>query len=101
MRIAVCSLALLLACGSKSAEGPKPEERIKTLEGELQKTKDELLKANAATEDLRKNEAELKAKADEASQLQAKLSAAVGKSFFFYRADGPGNLHSFPTRRSS
>jgi len=89
MRIAVAAMAVLVACGSsKSPDAPKPEERIKALEGELQKTKDELLKANAATEDLKRNEAELKAKADEASALQAKLSAAVGGSGEVTTADG-------------
>lgn len=84
---------MLVACGSsKPAEGPKPEERIKTLETELQKTKDDLLKANAATEDLRKNEADLKAKADEASQLQAKLAAAVGTKGEVTTADGAVKL---------
>jgi chemotaxis protein MotB len=89
MRIGAAAIAVLVACGSsKSAEGPKPEERIKTLETELQKAKDDLLKANAATEDLRKNEAELKAKADEANALQAKLAAAVGGSGEVTTADG-------------
>jgi chemotaxis protein MotB len=93
MQIRAAAIALLVACGSsKSPEGTKPEERIKTLETELQKTKDELLKANAATEDLRKNEAELKAKADEATQLQAKLSAAVGKSGEVTTSDGAVKL---------
>jgi chemotaxis protein MotB len=93
MQIRAAAIAFLVACGSsKSPEGPKPEERIKTLETELQKTKDELLKANAATEDLRKNEADLKTKADEASQLQAKLSAAVGKSGEVTTADGAVKL---------
>ncbi|HSR97983.1 MAG TPA: OmpA family protein [Kofleriaceae bacterium] len=93
MQIRAAAIALLVACGSsKSPEGPKPEERIKTLETELQKTKDELLKANVAAEDLKKNEAELKTKADEASQLQAKLSAAVGKSGEVTTADGAVKL---------
>src|SRR6185436_15890809 len=93
MRIAVAAMAVLVACGSsKSPDAPKPEERIKALEGELQKTKDELLKANAATEDLKRNEAELKAKADEASALQAKLSAAVGQNGEVTTADGAVKL---------
>src|SRR5262245_24137133 len=93
MRIGAAAIAVLVACGSsKSAEGPKPEERIKTLETELQKAKDDLLKANAATEDLRKNEAELKTKADEANALQAKLAAAVGQSGEVTTADGAVKL---------
>jgi chemotaxis protein MotB len=89
MRIGVAAIAVLVACGSsKSADGPKPDERIKALETELQKTKDDLLKANASAEDLRKNEADLKAKADEANALQTKLAAAVGGSGEVTTADG-------------
>jgi chemotaxis protein MotB len=81
------------ACGSsKPPDGPKSEERIKALETELQKTKDELAKANAATDDLRKNEAELKTKTDEASALQAKLAAAVGQSGEVTTSDGAVKL---------
>jgi chemotaxis protein MotB len=96
MRMAVTGSLLLFVCAacgsSKPPEGPKPEERIKALETELQKTKDELAKANAASEDLRKNEAELKTKADEASALQAKLAAAVGQSGEVTTADGAVKL---------
>jgi len=93
MRIGAVAIAVLMACGSsKSSEGPKPEERIKTLETELQKAKDELLKATAAAEDLKKNEADLKAKADEANALQAKLAAAVGGSGEVTTADGAVKL---------
>jgi chemotaxis protein MotB len=93
MRIAVAALLILLGCGSsKPPEGPKPDDRIKALEGELQTAKDELAKANAATEDLRKNEAELKVKADEAAALQAKLAAAVGQSGEVTTADGAVKL---------
>lgn len=96
MRIAVAaitSLLVLWGCGSsKPPEGPKPDERIKALETELQKAKDDLVKANAATEDLRKNEAELKVKADEAAALQAKLAAAVGQSGEVTTADGAVRL---------
>src|SRR6185436_6132912 len=93
MRIAVAAFLILLGCGSsKPPEGPKPDDRIKALEGELQTAKDELAKANAAAEDLRKNEAELKAKADEAAALQAKLAAAVGQSGEVTTADGAVKL---------
>ena len=92
MRIALVVL-FLAACGSsKPPEGPKQDERIKALEAELQKTKDELTKANAATEEARKNEAELKAKADEASALQAKLAEAVGQNGEVTTADGAVKL---------
>src|SRR4051812_43532300 len=93
MRTAVAAILVLVACGSsKPPDGPKPEERIKALEAELQKTKDDLVKANAATEDLRKNEADLKTKADEASALQSKLAAAVGQSGEVTTADGAVKL---------
>jgi chemotaxis protein MotB len=83
------ALLVLVACGSsKPPEGPKPDDRVKALEAELQQTKDDLAKANAATDDLRKNEAELKAKADEASALQAKLAEAVGQNGEVTTADG-------------
>lgn len=82
-----------VACGSsKPPEGPRPEDRIKALETELQKTKDDLAKANAATEDLRKAEADLKVKADEAAALQAKLAQAVGQSGEVTTADGAVKL---------
>jgi chemotaxis protein MotB len=96
MRIAVLAIPMFLACGacgsSKPPEGPKPDDRIKALETELQQAKDELAKANAAAEDLKKNEADLKAKADEAAALQSKLAAAVGQSGEVTTADGAVKL---------
>src|SRR5262245_37951370 len=93
MRSTAAAMLVLVACGSsKPPEGPKPEERIKALETELQKTKDDLSKANAAADELRKTEADLKAKADEASALQAKLAAAVGGSGEVTTADGAVKL---------
>jgi chemotaxis protein MotB len=93
MRIAAAAILILVACGSsKPPEGPKPDDRIKALEAELQKTKDELVKTNAAAEDLRKDEAELKAKAEEANALQAKLAEAVGKNGEVTTADGAVKL---------
>jgi chemotaxis protein MotB len=88
MRIRVAAILLLVACGSKAPDGTKPEDRIKTLETELQKTKDELAKATAATAELQRAEAELKVKADEATALQAKLAAAVGQNGEVTTADG-------------
>lgn len=91
--MAVAAILVLAGCGSsKPPEGPKPDDRIKALEAELQKTKDELVKANAAADDLRKEEADLKAKADEAAALQAKLAAAVGQSGEVTTADGAVKL---------
>jgi len=93
MRIASAAILILVACGSsKPPDGPKPDDRIKALEAELATAKAELVKANAATEDLRKNEAELKAKADEASALQSKLAEAVGANGEVTTADGAVKL---------
>src|SRR5689334_2757775 len=93
MRIAVAAFLVLAGCGSsKPPEGPKPDDRIKALEAELQKTKDELAKATAAADDLRKEEAELKVRADEANALQTKLAAAVGQSGEVTTADGAVKL---------
>jgi chemotaxis protein MotB len=93
MRIAAAAILVLVACGSsKPPEGPKQDDRIKALEAELQKTKDDLVKANAAADDLRKAEAELKAKADEASALQTKLAEAVGQNGEVTTADGAVKL---------
>ena len=96
MRTTAAAIVAVLACtacgSSKPPEGPKPDEKIKALEAELAKTKDELTKANAATEDLRKEEADLKTKADEAAALQAKLAAAVGQNGEVTTADGAVKL---------
>ena len=95
MRSTAAAIAALVwvACGSsKPSEGPKPDDRIKALEAELAKTKDDLTKANAAAEELRKTEAELKAKADEATALQAKLAEAVGQNGEVTTADGAVKL---------
>jgi chemotaxis protein MotB len=96
MRTTTAAVVVLVACGacgsSKPPEGPKPEDRIKALEAELQKTKDDLTKANTATDELRKTEADLQAKADEATALQTKLAAAVGQSGEVTTADGAVRL---------
>jgi chemotaxis protein MotB len=96
MRTTAAAIAAFLVCGacgsSKPPEGPKPDDRIKALEAELAKTKDDLVKANAAADELRKTEAELKAKADEAAALQAKLAEAVGQSGEVTTADGAVKL---------
>lgn len=99
MRIAAVAIPVLLVlvvvggCGSsKPPEGPKQEDRIKALEEELQKAKDELTRANTATEELRKSESDLKAKADEAAALQAKLAEAVGQSGEVTTSDGAVRL---------
>lgn len=96
MRTTAAAIAAFLVCGacgsSKPPEGPKPDDRIKALEAELAKTKDDLTKANAAADELRKTDAELKAKADEATALQAKLAEAVGQNGEVTTADGAVKL---------
>ena len=69
----------IAACGGgkKSAEAPKDEGRVKTLEGELAKAKEDLKKERDAAEALRKSEGE---KADEAKKLQDKLAQVVGQA---------------------
>src|SRR5215471_10434766 len=96
MQSTAAAIAAFLVCGacgsSKPPEGPKPDDRIKALEAELAKTKDDLVKANAAADELRKTEADLKAKADEATALQAKLAEAVGQNGEVTTADGAVKL---------
>lgn len=97
MRISV-AVVLLVSLGLGSCGGAKPpaeprqDERIKALETELARTRDELAKANTATDELKKTEAELQAKADEASALQHKLAEAVGHNGEVTTADGAVKL---------
>ena len=87
------ALLACAACGSsKPPEQPKQDDRVKALEDELAKTKDELAKANAATDEAKKAEADLKTKADEASALQAKLAEVVGQNGEVTTADGAVKL---------
>jgi chemotaxis protein MotB len=93
MRTGAAAILFLVACGSsKPPEEPKQDDRVKALETELAKTKDDLAKATAAADDLRKNETDLKAKADEAAALQAKLAEAVGQNGEVTTADGAVKL---------
>ncbi len=76
--VVTAALLSLCACGStKAPEAPKQDDRVKALEDELAKTKDELAKASAAADEAHKAEAELKAKADESAAVQAKLAEAA------------------------
>jgi chemotaxis protein MotB len=90
--VLLLSLGLGSCGGAKPPEEPKPDDRVKALETELAKTKDELAQANAKADELKKNEAELQAKADEASALQSKLAAAVGQNGEVTTADGAVKL---------
>jgi chemotaxis protein MotB len=87
-------LAMLVvsACGSSKPEPQKPDPRIGELEKELSDTKDKLKKEQEASDALKKDDAELKAKADEAKALQDKLAEAVGKAGEVTTADGAVRL---------
>ena len=82
----------LAACGSKKPVDSKPDPKVAQLEKELADTKDALAKEKAAGEELRKAEAELKTKADEAAKLQAELTEVVGKYGEVTTADGAVRL---------
>lgn len=86
--LALAVLALV-ACGSKK---PKDDPKVTELEKQLSDTKAELTKEKTAGDELRKGEAELKAKADEAAQLQTKLTEVVGKFGEVTTADGAVKL---------
>src|SRR5687767_14633048 len=88
-RLAV--VVVLAACGSKKSAS-KPDPKVAQLEKELADTKDALTKEKASGDELRKAETELKAKADEAAQLQAKLTEVVGKYGEVTTADGAVKL---------
>jgi chemotaxis protein MotB len=84
-------IALLAACGSK--KGAKaPDPKVAQLEKELADTKTQLAAEKAAADELRKGETELKAKAEEAAQLQSKLAEVVGKYGEVTTADGAVKL---------
>jgi chemotaxis protein MotB len=85
------ALAGLGACGSKK-NANKPDPKVVELEKQLADTKAALDKEKAAGEELRKAEADLKSKADEAAQLQAKLAEVVGKYGDVTTADGAVKL---------
>jgi chemotaxis protein MotB len=82
------NLAVIVAFGACGSGKPKPDPRIATLEQELADTKTALDREKKAGDDLRKSDAELKAKADEQKALQDKLAEAVGKAGEVTTADG-------------
>jgi chemotaxis protein MotB len=85
-------IALLAACGSKKGAKSTPDPKVVQLEKELADTKTQLATEKAAADELRKGETELKAKADEAAQLQSKLAEVVGKYGEVTTADGAVRL---------
>jgi chemotaxis protein MotB len=89
----IACAALVAACGPKPPPAaPKQEERVAQLEKELADAKAEAQKEKDAADALRKDDAELKAKADEAKALQDKLAEAVGKAGEVTTADGAVRL---------
>ena len=84
-------VAVLAACGSKKS-ATTPDPKVAQLEKELADTKSALAAEKAAADELRKAETELKGKADEAAQLQAKLAEVVGKYGEVTTADGAVKL---------
>lgn len=90
-RLFVVVVLSLAACGSKKSAS-KPDPKVAQLEKELADTKDALTKEKLAGDELRKAETELKGKADEAAQLQAKLTEVVGKYGEVTTADGAVKL---------
>jgi chemotaxis protein MotB len=84
---------VLVGCSPKKPpEAPKPDPRVGELEKQLDDTKAALAKEREAGEALRANDAELKAKAQEAAALEAKLAEAVGKAGDVTTADGAVRL---------
>ncbi|HEU0030673.1 MAG TPA: OmpA family protein [Kofleriaceae bacterium] len=81
----------VVACGSgkKQVAQPKQDDRVKQLEDELAKTKQDLDKERAEADELRKSDSQ---KADENKALQDKLSAAVGQAGEVTTADGAVKL---------
>lgn len=84
-----CALVFsLIGCGAKPAP-PAHEPKVKELEGELARTREELAREKAAADELRKSDA---AKADETKALQDKLAAVVGQAGEVTTADGAVKL---------
>lgn len=88
--VAPAVLAALVGCGG--SKPPVADPRVATLEQELADTKAALAKEKQEADELRANDAALKAKADEAKALQDKLAEAVGKSGEVTTADGAVKL---------
>jgi chemotaxis protein MotB len=83
-------IVALIGCGG--SKPPVADPRVTTLEQELADTKAALAKEKQEADELRANDAALKAKADEAKALQDKLAEAVGKAGEVTTADGAVKL---------
>ncbi|HWO17576.1 MAG TPA: OmpA family protein [Kofleriaceae bacterium] len=88
--VAPAVLAALIGCGGSKT--PPADPRVATLEKELADTKAALAKEKQEADELRANDAALKAKADESKALQDKLAEAVGKAGEVTTADGAVKL---------
>jgi chemotaxis protein MotB len=89
---ALAFVVAVAACRPRPPAAPKPDPRVAELEKQLADTQAELDKQNSELETLRHNDAELRAKAEEAAALEARLAEAVGKAGEVTTADGAVKL---------
>jgi chemotaxis protein MotB len=90
MRASILLIAAVVACGGKTPPPQAPDDgKVKSLEDELTRTKDELQRERAAAEALRVSDS---AKADETKALQDKLAQVVGQMGEVTTADGAVRL---------
>ncbi len=81
-------LAWLIHGSPDTTPDPTLTAKVASLEKDLTQSKTDLAAQKASADSLRKEETELKSKADEAKDLQDKLSAIVGKAGEVTTADG-------------
>jgi chemotaxis protein MotB len=90
MRASILLIAAVVACGGKTPPPQAPDDdKVKSLQDELTRTKDELQRERAAAEALRASDS---AKADETKALQDKLAQVVGQMGEVTTADGAVRL---------
>jgi chemotaxis protein MotB len=82
-------VAVLAACTRPAPQAPKDDGKVKSLEDELARTKEELAREKAAADALRQSES---SKADENKQLQDKLAQIVGQMGDVTTSDGAVRL---------
>jgi chemotaxis protein MotB len=92
LRIHAPAVIAAAALGCGGSKQPVADPQVAVLEKELADTKAALAKEKQAADELRTNDASLKAKADEAKALQDKLAEAVGKAGEVTTADGAVKL---------
>ncbi len=81
-------LAWVIHGSPDNTPDPTLTAKVASLEKDLTQSKTDLATQKASADSLRKEETELKSKADEAKDLQDKLSAIVGKAGEVTTADG-------------